>query len=859
MGAPMSRNENTHNSVGNLSTEVRVTFTPSQHDSGLRDAGEHPELQLETWQRDVIKSSLFGTPLDVAKIGRFSILGQVGKGGMGVVYAAYDDQLERKVAVKVLRPCERSDPQQSIQMLHEARAMARLNHPNNVIVHEVGHHAGEVFIAMEFVRGMNFHEWLRTARPWREVVSKFIEAGRGLAAAHAAGIVHRDFKPQNVMITRSGLVKVMDFGLANFFAAPTVHDSELISLRRVQQQAPQTGKIAGTPAYMAPEQIRGQTTDARSDQFSFCVALHEALYGYRPFHGKNVVMLFESVLHDHLDPEPPAHTSVPTWIYDVIVRGLARDPTKRWPNMHALLEALANDPATTLRQRTLWTVGPLACLGIAALFAGTNITPQTPLETCRNQAQQEIHEVWSPRHRGELERAARLEPGRSYARQASAHLDRFSDAWQAMRTDTCVAHAQQTQSDYLFDLRMACLGHAKDKASAAVEHMLWVGAPGLDTAFDAVANFSDIQACGDVSALLAEIPPPRDPAVAVQVKGIRRELATIEALIGAAEYVRADARLHPLQARAEQLHYSPVTAEVWLMSGQSALMQTQAQLATDSLERARRLALETGSDQVLVKALAMLMYVHSELDRNTERAAGYADHLLAIMPRLHLASDVRWLVENNLAIYYERLGDPARAQARYHHAIEARAQHQDLLLARTYLNLSALLLGQSQHRQALEYAERACDISVAYTTPLHPATLPFRQHLAYALEQSGFADEAREELKTLVAAATKTGRRRTVVSAVGLRMLADLELGRAPTAAARDARESLDILRELNLEASQFAVATHHTLGDSLLAEDPDRALAHHRRAVVLAQDFVEEPELAYHRRRLDRAQAAAL
>ena len=125
----MSRNENTHNSVGNLSTEVRVTVTPSQHDSGLRDAGEHPELQLETWQRDVIKSSLFGTPLDVARIGRFTILGQVGKGGMGVVYAAYDDQLERKVAVKVLRPCERSDPQQSIQMLHEARAFGRRSRP----------------------------------------------------------------------------------------------------------------------------------------------------------------------------------------------------------------------------------------------------------------------------------------------------------------------------------------------------------------------------------------------------------------------------------------------------------------------------------------------------------------------------------------------------------------------------------------------------------------------------------------------------------------------------------------------------------------------------------------------------------
>ncbi|HEY7372549.1 MAG TPA: protein kinase, partial [Polyangia bacterium] len=215
-------------------------------------------------------------------IDRYQILGAIGRGGMGEVYAAYHPDLDRRIALKVVRGAGGESAQRRVRLLREARAIARLSHPNVITVHDAGTVGDRVYIAMEFVEGDTVDVWRRTEpRGWREVLDVFVAAGRGLAAAHAAGVVHRDFKPQNVMVGRDGLVRVMDFGLARLAeepadAAPGADDA-LEERPVTTTTVTKTGAVIGTLAYMAPEQFHRERIDARADQFSFCVALHEAI------------------------------------------------------------------------------------------------------------------------------------------------------------------------------------------------------------------------------------------------------------------------------------------------------------------------------------------------------------------------------------------------------------------------------------------------------------------------------------------------------------------------------------------------------------------------------------------------------
>jgi predicted Ser/Thr protein kinase len=270
-------------------------------------------------------------------VDRYEVVRAIGAGGMGIVYLAEDTQLHRKVALKVPR-AHAGDEQ--ARTLAEARAMARLAHPNVVAVYEAGRFDDQVFVAMEFVDGITLSEWLRASeRSWREVLDVLRDAGKGLAAAHAAGIVHRDFKPDNVLIDHDGRVRVTDFGLAH-------------ALESAGEPCP-----GGTPSYMAPEQLAGATGDARSDQFSFCVTLYEALYAQRILSSTATTLAtphrFASL------PEPPRGSGVPAWLRRVLERGLAHEPGDRFASMAELLRALAPPRRP----------GVAFAVGAAALFA----------------------------------------------------------------------------------------------------------------------------------------------------------------------------------------------------------------------------------------------------------------------------------------------------------------------------------------------------------------------------------------------------------------------------------------------------------------------------------------------------------
>ena len=306
-------------------------------------------------------------------LGRFKLVRRIGSGAMGVVYEGLDPELERRVALKVLRP--EVEAQQNLQarsrMLREAQALARLRHPNVTMVYEVGtSEAGALFIAMELVEGRTLGRWLR-ARPrsWREIVEVFLQAGRGLAAAHRAGLVHREFKPDNVIVDEDGGARVVDFGLARSCGMaemlPTLDDDEPGS-GPFPLHLTCTGAVLGTPAYMAPEQFQGAPLHSASDQFSFCVALFEALYGYRPFPGNDLPSLQRSLMRGQ--PVGPRR-GVPRALYRVLRRGLAVEPAHRFSSMEKLLEALAacRQRKTSSRSLTL-AAGLAVAAAIGSLF-----------------------------------------------------------------------------------------------------------------------------------------------------------------------------------------------------------------------------------------------------------------------------------------------------------------------------------------------------------------------------------------------------------------------------------------------------------------------------------------------------------
>ena len=280
-----------------------------------------------------------------ASFGRYVVLHEIGSGGMGVVYAAYDPELDRRVALKVLGEAAGTDTGRA-RLIREAQTMARLSHPNVITVHDVGEVGGRLFIAMELVAGCDLKRWLEQTRPWEDVLSVLIQAGRGLAAAHDQGLIHRDFKPANVLVGDDGLVRVLDFGLARRFGsvdeatAGDTGDHDLSSSHHSHtEQLTRTGAIAGTPAYMSPEQHARGELDGKSDQFSFCITAFEALFGERPFDGNGRMALMLQTTQGERRPVPRS-TPVPTRISDAIIRGLEPKSSERWPDMQTLLQQL---------------------------------------------------------------------------------------------------------------------------------------------------------------------------------------------------------------------------------------------------------------------------------------------------------------------------------------------------------------------------------------------------------------------------------------------------------------------------------------------------------------------------------------
>ncbi len=317
-------------------------------------------------------------PRLLPQIGKYTLLGALGRGGMGLVHKGYDADLDRPVAIKMFHrdPARSAGDSQETQAraMREAQALARLSHPNIVAVHEVGSHEGQVFIVMDYVLGATLREWLTARPPLARVLEVFVQIGQALAAAHRAGIIHRDLKPDNVVVGEGGHAQVLDFGLARTAEVIALeHDA---SGRAATGRHDSTGSITltspgdlvGTPAYMAPEQLLRERACERSDQYAFCVCLHEALYGVRPFVASTVDGLRLAVLAGEIRAVDRPHYAVPSYLRAAILRGLCFEREGRFASMEALLAVLI-DGKRRRRQRRLLVAG-LALAGCVGASAG---------------------------------------------------------------------------------------------------------------------------------------------------------------------------------------------------------------------------------------------------------------------------------------------------------------------------------------------------------------------------------------------------------------------------------------------------------------------------------------------------------
>jgi eukaryotic-like serine/threonine-protein kinase len=575
-----------------------------------------------------------------AKLGRFVIDEQLGHGGMGIVYRAHDPELRRDVALKVLRvgptpsaPNARDDDAHA-RLVREAQCLAQLDHPNVVTVFDVGTHDGEVFIAMELVDGVSLSAWLQEQqRPWRQIAAVLEQAARGLAAAHAVGLVHRDIKPSNVMISKQGRVKLVDFGLARAQLerqravtdagadAHETHDSP--SPRRSDRrpatprsvEATRSGALVGTPAYASPEQLARGEVDAASDVFSFCVMSCEALFDVRPFVADTPAALLARMQDA---PDLPAQPRLPAKLRARLRQGLAVDRAQRLSSIDPLAAALAAAPKR--RQRVLIAVGA-AALAITVPLVAIASTREEPANACAG--------LDTPPHGGfepsdELRiHAGFVATGLPTAADTANRVSGALHGWRArageLRASACrAARIERTESGELFDLRMQCLDASAHRVGALVDALSRPTRELVNGAVSAVGEATDLQLCSQARALLAPYRPPAEPSARKRFEELRGQLDAARAEHAAGRYADAIATATSIANAAHAAALPAIEAAAWQLAGQAHSGGTSYLAARESWQNALVACEAAGLERLRAELYLQLSQVENTLDRRPD-------------------------------------------------------------------------------------------------------------------------------------------------------------------------------------------------------------------------------------------------
>jgi tetratricopeptide (TPR) repeat protein len=781
-------------------------------------------------------------------IGRYIVLSELGAGAMGRVYAAYDPRLDRKVALKLLRGpgADGGTARGTARLFAEAKALARLSHPNVVGVHDVEMLGSQVAIAMELVDGTTLRQWLAAPRQWREVLAMMLDAGEGLAAAHRAGIVHRDFKPDNVMIASDGRPRVVDFGLAR--AVEVTSELDAGDSATTGAAVLVTQGIAGTPAYMAPELFAGAPADARSDQFSYCVALFEALYGRRPFAGNSPVSVLNAALAGEI-VVAEGDIGVPGWLHRLVVRGLSAEASRRYPDLDALLREARRDPGRRTRRIALGVVGASAFVGVPVATWMLARADDPCAEVGRT-----IADDWNDERRAAIDtglRATGVPWAARAATQATERLDAFAEDLAAMAEASCVAtHVRHEQSEAMLDRRTACL--------AARRRELVAVSSALASADDAVAQQSvrildtlgPVDACADLDRLAMDLPLPEDPRTAAAVADVRQELARIEVLTRAGKFVDAGTAVDAAVATAESLGYPPVLAEARHAQGYLQDKLGDAATAEVTLCDVAIVAQRIRHDTLAARALADAVFVIGSQLARTDDALIWARHADAAAERLGdpLAIAKAATVRGAVLQVAGKLGE---AESALRQGLELRVAalgelHLDVSLS--LANLAVVLEGQGRDEEAVTLYERARAIDETLLGPQHPRVAGALNNAVTSLLELGRVDEAlasAQRAEAIFRASLPADHPHT---AAALGSVASAMHAKGDTLAAKiAAAQQLEMnVRRLGAAHPDVALA-HHNLGTLEYELGDHTAAGRHFALAIAGYEAIdpEHPELA--------------
>ncbi|MBW2736487.1 MAG: serine/threonine protein kinase, partial [Deltaproteobacteria bacterium] len=704
------------------------------------------------------------------RFGRFVASEKLGVGGMGTVYAATDPDLERKVAIKALHHSRATGKAQT-RFLREAQAMAQLSHPNVITVHEVGTRQGQVYVVMEHVDGGTLRTWA-TGRPWREVLDAYLKAGEGLIAAHEMGLVHRDFKPDNVLVHKDGRVLVTDFGLVGLADETTLSSSSLPRVKDTEDQdedtkdeqltgttqdtkdeqltrtaqdtedgdqgptgrpskssklaiaLTQTGEVMGTPIYMAPEQHAGQRVDARADQYAFCVSVYEALYGVRPFDGKTYFELVDRLTKGKREP-PPAKSDVPTWIEQVLVRGLAGEPDARYPDLRQLLDALEGRPP---RKRGRWIMGGAALLVLsgalaAALFAHSGVNCDAPSEALRSS--------WNNNVRAGLRRE--FASSGQLGAQVVSSLDSYAQRWKAQRRHSCEAtHIKGEQSMQLLDRQILCLDERLARFAALTTALHKEGAQAAQLALPLVSRLPAISACARSS---------------TEVQGL---VAQAEVNLKLGRIAKARKEIDAALVGAKELRYLPVLLDATHWSAMIAANEGKSERAAELL---RQVIVDAGKAQLHdyeANALLSLIYQLGHEAGHYEAALSLSTSAEVVIERAGGGARLRGRLAGNLGLVLLSKGDYRGAQTQLEESVKQLkeaygAQHLEVAIARNNL---ALVLERAGHpRDALALLKDVLTLRESQLGKAHPRVATTLNDMGNCSLDLGKLDDAEAQLR----------------------------------------------------------------------------------------------------------------
>ncbi len=738
----------------------------------------------------------------VTRLGRYVPTERLGGGGMGVVYRAHDPELDRDVAIKLLR--ERADvgsKEARARMVREAQALARFSHPNVVQVFDVGTSNGRVWLAMELVEGTTLGRYLQAADRGRaEILRVFAAAGRGLAAAHAEGLVHRDFKPDNVFVGDDGRVRVGDFGLvrassrtsdgsASAHAQPVPVDDAIVGDLGATALT-SAGFVLGTPAYMAPEQHLGRPTDARTDQFAWCIALWEALYRARPFAGRRPSELAHGKLAG--PPTRPRDSDVPTALYRALARGLAPDPDARFETMSDLLAAI--DRATRPPRRL--ATGAFAALGLVTIAGAFAMRGRAdpcdaddiPLAADDDARRAAISEAFAA-------------TGLPYAADADARIQQalqtHADAWRRAQRSACEA-ARRDGADLAADARMRCLQRQRDRIDGLVTALEHADATIVGNAVMTLRGIAGPATCLQ-DAGGTGMPMPEDPAQRTTVAAVASDLERTDGLLEAGDHRDVLPQAQAVLDAARRTEFDPLVGRAEHLVAKTLEQLGRYDAAAEHFERAWTLSTASHDDAAAVDVGISMIWFHSRSVVDETKVRAWSRHTKAALAR----ADDRVRADGNLALAQgaaaTALGHPAEALAYYAVATEAfRRDSGDAHpnVATTLNDEGSALLALGRYAEARDRHEHALRLFADELGSEHPLVATGYDNLANALGRLGdFEGASRARRRALTIRRHALGPDHVEVAQSMVNLAATLESAGDYADAERTAKEAVALLK----------------------------------------------------------------